>query len=132
MGYVRFMSIGVECQQNCVTIEEAKIRLEWSCDHCSYKGYNFGFKGNCKARCPIAVANQEKTEAIKFLRQMEIAREIQQMEFKRQMDEIHAMVTEIYQMMNCPSQLDERNKELDELTEAWLKVKGESKYVRGI
>ena len=130
MGYGKFISIGVERQQNSVTVDEATRAYARSCECCMKQGRNFPY--DCDYNCPITIAHREKLETILTLRQIEHSREMHRMEIKQKLDEITSMVESIYEMMFSPRELDERNEELDELTDKWLKAKGDENCVKGI
>lgn len=133
MGYSRFMAIGVERQQESVTVDEATRNYARSCECCMKQGRNFQF--DCDCDCPITVAHREKLEAILTLRQLEHERNARKEreqeelrkkseELKKKLDECVAMVEDIYEMTYCPRHLDDHNDELDELVNKWLNLKG--------
>lgn len=130
MGYSKFIAVGVERQQNSITVDEATRNYARSCECCMKQGRNFNY--DCDYNCPITIAHREKLETILTLRQIEHAREMQKESIERKLAEIEAKVEKIYEVICTPKELDERNEELDELTEEWMQTKGEVNYVRGI
>ena len=120
----KFISIGVERQENSVTIDEATRNYARSCECCANKGYNFGY--DCDD-CPITVAHREKLETIITLRQLEHEMAIRNA-IRKELGDIAKMVEGVYARTYCPEKLDEHNEELDELTERWLRLRGE-RYV---
>lgn len=124
MGYYnKFMQIGVERQNDSVTVDEATRNYARSCECCMKRGCNFEY--DCDLTCPITIAHRDKLDTILTLRQLEHERRVRNDELKKKVDECISMIKSIYEMAYCPSQIDEHNKELDDLVAQWLKLKGE-------
>lgn len=117
MGYNKFMEFGVELQQNSITVDEATRNYARSCEKCRIVGVD------CD-RCPITIAHQEKLETILTLRQAEHEKKMHEDEIRRKLDECIKMMESIYALIYHPSQLDEMNDRLDNLTDEWLNMKG--------
>ena len=122
MGYCKFIEVGIERQQESVTVDEAMRNYARSCECCAKRGLNFNY--DCDVDCPITIAHREKLEAIRFLRQAEHEKKVREDELRRKLEECIKMMESIYALIHHPSQLDEMNNTLDNLTDEWLKMKG--------
>lgn len=126
MGYSKFMQIGVERQNNSITVDEATRNYARSCECCMKRGNNFEY--DCELTCPITIAHRDKLDTILTLRQLEHERRVRNDALKKKLDEITSMVENVYEMF-CEN-LDEHNDELDALVEKWIRLKGDGKYVK--
>lgn len=125
MGYSKFIEIGVERQKESVTVDEATRQYVRSCECCARKGFNFNY--DCDFDCPVTVAHREKLEAIRFLRQMEHQK---QENILKKLDECIKLMESIYAEIYTPSQLDEKNEQLDKLSDEWAELSNKLSKLR--
>ena len=119
MGYIKFINVGIERQQNSVTIDEATRNYARSCEWCAKKGYNFEY--DCDYSCPITIAHRDKLDTILTLRQIEHQKMVRKNEELRK---CVSLIEAIYYAAYCPNDIDKHNDEIDSLTDKWLEIKG--------
>jgi hypothetical protein len=121
MGY-RFIEVGVERQNESVTVDEATRNYARSCECCMKRGLNFGY--DCDLDCPITIAHQNKLDTIITLRQLEHEMQVRKEQLRKQTEELLLKIKSIYDGTYYPAQLDEHNEELDKLVEQWTNLRG--------
>lgn len=124
MGYSRFIEVGVERQNDSVTVDEATRNYARSCECCMKRGLNFGY--DCDIDCPITVAHREKLDTIIALRQLEHEMSIRKEELRKKLDGLASKMQKVYEEAHCPSELDKYNDKFDKLAEEWAELKGGS------
>lgn len=123
MGYFKFMEFGVELQNNSVTVDEATRNYARSCERCRVCDVD------CD-RCPITIAHNNKLEAILTLRQAEHEKKMREEELRRKLEECIKMMESIYAEIYAPSELDEKNEQLDKLSNEWAELSSKLSKIR--
>lgn len=114
-----FFETGVERQLNSITESEANKNFEISCTICCMRGYNI----RCEA-CAIASANQQQKAAILDARKIERKRKIKRKEEQEKIEKLVETAKKIYIQVQCTSDLEKYEKELEKIAEDFLKIKG--------
>lgn len=127
MGYGFSPSYAIQLQRESTTPEMAKDRIARSCRKCCETG---SYKMDCD-RCPVDKSHHDQIEYLREMYQQRKMKQQQKMEqqqrndeLKKKLDECIKMIEDIYETIYSPSQLDEHNDRLDELTDKWLRMKG--------